>query len=300
MNIFKFVASLLPTFDRSRMSENVDRLRSDITGTLQPSLKTAEQLVGSREFVSPGAKTFSDLFHHAMPKHRSQPVFKALAKIFNDLPAKLDMIDDLIEATFAKDVARESLTYKKAAILQYLNTMHFVVSYTSMALMRYVAAETAVLNGHPDQVDTQWAPAQLTYLNNNLSSYMDALRVIDLPVAETRKQLESIPEITVDAEKAQIAKNTVGTVRLDPLKLNLLGGLVNPIYTMRASIAEYQVREYKRQVEEKKQLELRLLALREAYQGKQDPKLAQHIAYSEGRLQRLNFELAKTAETEFA
>jgi hypothetical protein len=48
--------------------------------------------------------------------------------------------------------------------------------------------------------------------------------------------------------------------------------------------------------EEKKALEFRLQALREAYDKKQDPKLQQVITYTEGRISDHNRRLAQMQE----
>ena len=296
MNIFKFISNILPSFERHRLEADIDSLRDYHAKTLQPMLKKADQVIGKKKLNAEITKTFESLFHHVLTKYRSQSVFKALDKIFQTLPKKLDLVEHLIEECFAKDVTKESLTYKKAAILQYMSTLNFVVSYTSKALLRYLAAETAVLNGRVEDIDRQLTPAELKYLNENLSAYMDALKLVDQAPEKVRKEIMQIPDITADESKRHVAKSTIGAAKLDPLKLNLLGDMTNPIFTIRQGIAEYQVRVYKRRMEEKKQLELRILALKEAYEGRQDPKLAQHIQYSEGRLQRLEFEISKFAD----
>ena len=52
------------------------------------------------------------------------------------------------------------------------------------------------------------------------------------------------------------------------------------------AVAEWQVNRYKAALEEKRALEYRLLALKE--EREPDARLQQEIAYTEGRLQKLN------------
>lgn len=299
MKILKFLGSLLPSFERSRVSEDVASLREEVVENIIPSAHAAAALTRGKKIQSSFGQNWSALFWAVLkegPRLKDRNFFDGVEWLFHSIPDKLDVINKLVDEMFAKDVTRDTMTYRKASVIRYLEIVRFCAEYASRGMLRLLAAEANIAEGKPEAVDAQLTPAELAWFNNNQAAFFDSLRILQISPSDLQQTIDSIPDVTVVPEKASMIRETVGENNLDPMRLGLLNARHNPIYHIRMMTAEHQVRKYKAKKEEKRLLELRILRLKEAYQSKQDPRLSQQIEYNEGRLQRLNYELDQEAQ----
>lgn len=289
MKIVQYLLSLLPFFERSRINSDIERLRGEVNDSLLPSFKKASQLIQGRDPTSPGAKAINNMVGLEMPAYKRYGFIGAVSRIFDKVPAQLDALTQLVDANFGKDVIRESLSYRQTSILRYLELLSFASEYATRALNRYLANETSAhLNR---EADIEFAPAELEWLKVHQPAFFQTLKLLDMSAEGLVNALQSIPDVTVVPEKAPVLKATLGEKSLDPLNMGLISARKYPLYHLRMHIAEWEVRKFKRKEEEKKQLEYRILELKEAMAGKQDPRLQQALDYSQGRLQKLTYEL---------
>lgn len=289
MILKQFIASLLPSFERNRITEDVDLLRSELKDNVLPAYKSATALTKGRPFKTKLLQDFNGVFILNLPQYRRVGFIEGTYSILASMPAKLDMLEGMVMELFAKDVTKDTITYRKASILQYLETVRFVNKYAARSLLRFAAAETQSLHGSEDNLDQNLTAAELQWLTGNQSAYIAALKVLALPEKDLSATLKEIPDIAVVPERMEVVKHTVGDKKLDPLRLGFIAADKNPIYHLRMAYAEWQVKRYQENVEEKRVLELRILALKEAYAGKKDARLAHQIEYTEGRLQKLRY-----------
>lgn len=289
-----FFSSLLPSFERNRISEDIDLLRKELTDNTLPALKTATKVMEGKTFASPQTVAFNELFIQAMPQYRREGFVVGSLHFFVDLPAKLDVLDAMVLEMFAKDVTKDTITFRKASIIQYLEAVRFATKYATHSLLRHLALETnATLKSQEEET---LSPAEKAWLDNNQAGYFQTLKILAQHPKDLKQLLEEIPDVSVIPEKYEVMRQTIGAHRLDPLKMGLVAPHANPIYHLRMVYTEWQVKNYQSQVEEKRLLELRLLNLKEAYQGKRDARLGQLIEYSEGRVQNLQAKIRKMEE----
>lgn len=283
-----FFSKLLPNFERNNVAEDVQMLRDDIAHNLLPAYKQAATITHDRKFASQIVSDFDEVFRLSAPVYKRVGYFNGMIAFFTAMSDKLDLVAKLIPEEFSKDITKESLTYRKTALLQYLSVARFVNEYSARQLLRLVAAEQMSQLGKPDEIDAQLSPAEKTWLAENQSAYFQAIQFLSLPLKDLSSAFERIPEITVVPERFNEIVQTIGAGNLDPLSLGLISGNWNPIYHLRSLWVERQVEAYQRDKEAKRALELRLMALRKSYEGTQDAKLETQIKYVEGRLSRIN------------
>lgn len=295
MKLSAFFASLLPSFERNRITEDVDMLRKDLQDTLLPAYAAAAAMTKGKDFKAKALQDFNGLFIMMLPQYRRVGFVEGTLQFFNELPAKLDVLDALILELFAKDVTKDTITYRKAAILQYLETVRFASKFATRSLLRFLHVETSSQKGQSNHAE-EMTPVELKWLKDNQSAYLQALKLLSHPAKELAGLLGEIPDIAVVPERMEMVKQTVGGDKLDPFRFGLISADINPIYHARLAYAEWQVKNYQAAIEEKRALELRLLAMSQAYEGKQDAKLSQQIEYSQGRLQKLNYAIAQMQE----
>lgn len=297
MKIEAFFNSWLPNVERKRVVEDLDQLREEIDKTLLPKLKESAALQGGRKFASSYAINFESLFLHALPEYRTRGFLVGAQGLMENIRANLVSIEKLVPDWFAKDITKESVTYPKASLLQYIQMSSFAVDYTLRVLYRLVAAEANQALGGSSSIEASLTPAEKNWFTNNESAYFNAIAALNVRNADFAKLLEKIPQINIVPENADLIRETVAASSLDPFRFGFVAPTSwNPFYQIRLVHAEAQVRRYRMKLEERRALEFRLLQWKEAQAGKNDAKLAQEIEYSEGRLQRLNYDISELQE----
>lgn len=290
MSIETFVKGLLPSFDSARINEDIELLREQIRDNVIAPYKLAGDLTKGRTLQGEFAQSLTFAFHKRLPAYRALPYLEGVRRIFEYTLKNLDMIETRLPELFAKDVTQETMTYRKANVLQYLTTARFMAKYAIRSLNRITANEANIVLNQKAKIDDFLSPAELRWFQENTGNFLDALAALDVDPATFGRTIDAIPQIVVNENHPTIAAS-VGARQLDPMRLGLVSARLNPLYFIRRVIAEWQVASIKSKQEEKKMLELRLLKLKEAYQGKDDPRLSQQIEYNEGRLQKLTVEL---------
>ena len=288
VRILNFVSKLLPNLERSSVLEDVQMLRDAISSTLLPAFKQAATVIHDRKFTSQLVSDFDEVFRINVPTYQRVGYVNGMIAFFTAMTDKLDLILRLIPEEFAKDITRESLTYRKTALLQYVSVARFVNEYSSRAMLRLVAAEQQAQLGRVGDIDTQLSPGEKSWLAENQSSYFQAIQFLSIPLKDLSSAFERIPAVTVVPERVKEVAQMVGASNLDPLKLDLISGSWNPIYHLRSFLVERQVEAYQCDKETKRALELRLMALRKSYEGEQDARVEQQIEYTEARIKRIN------------
>lgn len=287
MNIFDFFTSLLPRFGRNEIIEDIDALQSETHDELLPVLKSVAALRPKGKWVSPKGRSAEDVFLYTLPEFNRLGLSDGLFRIFFYAPKALEVIREMAMADFAKDVTKESITYRKSNVLRYLEIYRFASKYALIYVNRLLAAEALVVRGKPDTSDESIVPVEKRWLDQNYEAFMKALVLIAVDARDLKKTLAEIPDITIIDKKKEIVEQMVGKKSLDPLRMGFISAQWNPIYHIRMQFAEWQVKRYNERREEKRQIELRLLDLKNADRGIEDPKLEEKIEYNESRLQDL-------------
>lgn len=299
MKIMSFIASLLPTFDRQRVIGNIAALQSELGGSVVKVATEASELIGKKKLQADYSKELDKRFHQITRIFRSANIVQAIATVLESLPAKLGYLENLVNTDFAKDVARDALSYQKASVLKYLEVTEFFSNYAERLLLKIMEAETCAMNGTDATFGQNASPALHKWMDQNERDFFQVLEALALPLKDVQEKIDAIPNITALPDNVDTVKETVGANALDPLGLGfLITTWFNPIYRLRMNYADWQVKRYRAKQELTQALQFRLLALKEAYAKKQDPRLEKSINYHEGRINELTRELAET-ESEY-
>ena len=290
MNFLKFVTMLLPTFKRSKIEVDIRQLQDLVKKSALPALKKAMDATRNKPLTSPLAQELEPRLRKASGIHSNvMPVLQILYNMYASLLPKLDYISKIVDEEFEPDLARENMTYKQVTIVQFLEYAQFGVEYGLRLTNRLIAAEARFQLNQGDRVDDQLTPAQKQWFKDNEQSFWAVVGLLHIPPMQLRQALEKMPEVIVQPENDDLRRHVSGTAKVDPLGLNFLNvsaRVLNPIYHIRLAKAELEAQSYEMLEEEAKVLELRLLELKQAYEERQDPKLAETIQYYEGLLTR--------------
>lgn len=293
MSVIAFIKKLTPNFERSRILEDIGQQKEYLNDTLIPNLKNAAKLHAGQSMHSEWGKEFVGTFNYALPEYRSRGVFQGLAEYFVKISVALQQIENQVPDLFNADVTVETLTYQKATILKYLESSRFLAKYSSRALSMLLTAETAasLKKDEKSAFEAQFTKWEKDWIAAANQQYIDTLRALNKNPRDIISAVQQIPEITVSEGKEKVLNQTVGQQKLDPLRLGFLSPASSPIYTLRMYITEWQHENYKAGVEEARVLELKVLELKNALEGKEDARTEKALEYTKGRLDKLNAKL---------
>jgi hypothetical protein len=295
MSIAKYVASLIPSFQKSQIEEDVRLLKEELLNNTIAPYKGAADYFRRNGFKSKDTMEFDTTFSRQI-RVESEMLGRYPITIYFGMMRCLEnvnMVESRIDTIIGRDLAATGLSYSKANLLRFIEVANFVAKYSRKLLLWTYAHENMALG---NRAGNPLAPAEMEYLLQNRSAFISGLSVVAKKTKVIEAALNNIPNMIVVPEEAETVTQTVGLARLDPLQTGLIPIKLNPIYHIRMAITEYQVARYKAGQEEKRALEYHLLALNELAEGTQDAKLEQQIEYTEDRLKKLNYKLAKMEE----
>jgi hypothetical protein len=292
MKTLNYLASLLPSFGKDRVTEDCRLTRADIKDVTQPAYQLAVQGFKGYKFKSPQLQEQVAIFGR-MVKGKGSNMVEVINDKLDELLKNLDEAEDLIEKTFSQEVASAGLTYLKANLLQFVEAIHFASKFARKFLLYVYICETAEHEDGGTVVAESMTPAELDYIKANFVTFCQVLNVTTGDPAHVRKALNDIPDIVVTEENVGTLGSTVGEKKLDPFQMKLIPIILNPVYHIGMFVAEWQADRYKVAKEELKMVQLRKLNLEKVTAGKPDAAVQKEISYLETRIQGLNYKIAK-------
>lgn len=291
MKMKDYISSLLPSFTKTRMIEDLGVVREELRHTTLPAYQTAAKAFANTRFKAQELVKFEEEFKkNVKSRFRGGNSVIIMAQILEQVDKNIDVAERSVNAYYSDDVMREAMTYLKANLAQYIETVTFVVRYARRHLLFVVSAENAATADNPTYFGM--TEGEFEWLRVQRYNFFQALCVMGgFKPEEVEKNFKEIPDIVLTKDNASVIEKTVGLQKVDPFQFGLIPVWLNPIYHVRMNIAEWQVKRYKAAKHEKETIELRLLQLKHQQSGKTDARLQEQIEYNEGRLQKLNYEL---------
>lgn len=295
MTIGKYVSSLLPSFDKSRVEEDIRVLNEELRENTLPPYKAASEHFSREKLGARDTQEFDRTFSRNVNLERAlqgrYPI--SIYRILDRSVETLGVLENEVDKLFGRDIAAGGLTYTRANLLKLLEVLSFSAKYARKLLIWTYMEEKRALGR---EVGEPFTKAETQWMYENRNTFFSAMTVLARKPSEISGALKNIPDMVVVPDEVDIAEQTVGSNRLDPLRMGIIPIKLNPIYHIRMAISEFQVARFKAGTEERRALEYRLLALKELKEGHEDARLEQEIQYTENRIKKLNHKLAKMEE----
>lgn len=291
MKILDYVKKLFPGIKRSQVLDDIKAAKQIISEILIPGWELAEAQFGAN-FKNADNRRYATQIGNALRGKVKGSFCKASVTVLQNLLETLTYLEGLVVEEFGDEIVRDSLTYRKATILRWVDLVMFLTDYSRVLLRHVVGMEDHDTHGQ----DHGLVPGDFNYLNKNLAAFAGVMVVAAEGKAVFTKAVEEIPEILVDDESTDAAKATIGIAKLDRLQLGFLTPNTSPIYWLRMQAANRDVSRYHAALEERKALELRLLRMKEGQKPGENPALDKQIDYLSGRIQRLNGQIREWEE----
>ena len=287
-----FIRSLLPDFDKSRITEDLRLAYDELRDKTLPAYKQADQFLAKHKFQSQEVINLETVLKASFTK---PPTGNIISVLYHGLQQSLVTLAEtsrLIERSYGEDILGQGLTYYKASLLQLAEYVQFITRYTRRLLNYIYVAETAQYENQ-QSINEALIPADIEWILGNFENFCKAFVITSKDIKDINNSLKDIPDIQVTPDNA--GNQAIHAKQLDPLGFGFIPVALNPIYHIRMAIATWQTNKYHATKAEIQCLQLRIANLKAVQSGKPDANIQKEINYYEERVQNL---LRKNAELE--
>lgn len=293
MKILNFIKSLIPSFTKNTVEEDIRLTRSEIVEVTQPAYENAVGLFKGWKFKSIDLNIQLTTFGRMVKSNGGGNVIITIEKGFENILKNLDIVEEMIKKSYNQEIAGQGLTYLNANLLQFTEAVAFVSKFSRKFLNYVYLCETAEYPDANITVKDSLTPAEILWIQSNFVSFCLAFNIVTDNPAHIKKQIDEIPDIMVTSDNADSLSSTIGDAKLDPFQLRLIPVWMNPIYHVGMFVAEWQAARYKASKEELRLLQLRKLNMEKLSEGKADAAVQKQIKYMESRIQDMNYSIDK-------
>lgn len=297
MKVSNYIVSLLPSFEKRRVMEDIRVIRQELTENTLLPYQAADEFFNQWDFISGPVRDFDKRFQSRVKTDFKGNYVRVTYKVLNRISDNLDTLEALVDNYFSKDIMREGMTYLKANLLQYVETITFAMRYSRSLLRWTYAMEVAEQTENRELADHPLTPAEMQWLAKAEGDFGHAIRILSGTKRDLKKAVDDIPDVVINPDNADVVTRTLGLSKVDPLQIGLISSRLNPIYHIRMAVAEWQVQRYKTVAEERRLIEYRLMQMKELQKdGHTDARLGKNIEYTESRLEKMNYRLHRMEE----
>lgn len=290
MKLLNLITSLLPSFKRDEVVNEVKALREDLE---ENTIPVFEALV--KEPAMKKSKVVQE-FDKDLQRGLNGIVRGNFAEITNvglgAVRGLISYLENAVEKTFSRDIIVAGLTYRKAEILRLIMYVDFFVTYTRQNALYLLAVEC--------NADTKSFPPgkerplpEIKWLLENRAAYIQCFKMLMIKPSEIDRMLQSLPEIVINQENDQINAAIRPGTMLDPLGGNFINIHWNPFYAMGVRRANKRHARTQRAKNEKRAIMYRIEQLHRLNRGEQSPDLEKTISIYEQEVDRLAAQIAK-------
>lgn len=294
MDFKEYIKSLLPTFSKSQLSEDLDCIAEELNEHALPCYKQTVDAIGSKPLASPQGRENDELFNKRFNGKNASNHLKTVNDVLLTCKEHVESLQTLIDDKFALDINSAGLDMLRINILQMVEILSFTTRYARRHLNYMVTCEIAHYS--EQSVEEQFSLGEREWLSNSRSAFIAALNTLAVPSKDLQQKFDKIPDVLVTSDTVDATLNVVGKSEGDPLELRFVPLSLNPIYHVRMRISDWQANRYKEAQEERRSIELRLLLLRDQKDGRDNAKIERQIEYQEERRMKLTYQLNQMEE----
>lgn len=307
MKPLNFIKSLLPSFSKQMMLDDIRTTRMTLSAVVIPSYHKSMSLFGSRKMANPILKEQSEQFRQQVRGANGANLIVSVEKAFVNILGTLDVIEALVEKDYTDTVESVGITYRKAAVLQMLESITFVSDYAMRYLNYAIVVETVEIGKdnadtgvQVDEVTTTFTPADLRFINDRFHDFCVSMQSFIKAPAALQADIAEVPDVVIDEKTDMVMSRTQALGSMDKFGHGLIPLPMNPIYFIRMRVANYQHHKYEKAKAEKEALELRMLRLQKVLKGgSADPTLEKQIELLQQRIDEQD-QFIKKEEAQYA
>lgn len=300
MSMFQYISKLTPSTKSKAIKENLEIANERISNNLIPGVDLMlKTLKPKYEWKNKDIKSSLAEIAHSIHGHGSVKLprdaagFEVIRAIMTNLQSTIPYMVAEANKSFDESIFKTGLTFTKATILQYAETVDFFTSYTAMLLNWVTALEFNTLDGRDKNRGIP--PSDMQYLLANINNYIEVNKILILNRDELKRGLKSLPQMRIaDTAEAEAEQLLLVGNNANPFGFATLPWPLSMWYHYRLRRVEAQAQEYEKAIASEKAINYRILLIEQRINtGKGDAALEKELELQEARVKEISFEIAK-------
>lgn len=292
-SILEYIRALYPVNERKDVIAELVQLHDELTQYTLPVFQDVQKGFLGYNFQS---KLYQDLAAQLRRHVKfNGSALDLVVQAVTHASANIPFLEAETKRVFSFQFDRSNMTYKRANLLRYIDTLQFYTRYARKLVLHLVAEEARAIG---KATPNNWPKAETKWLSENLVHFAGLYSAVAQSDSELKKVFAQVSDATIDDATYATAQQSLGQRAIDPMRLSQLSPTSgNPFFSFGKFRAEMKVKKYHGAKEESQALQLRLQEYREiATDGEVNPKLQKLIQYTEQRIEQLNYRIAKIEE----
>ncbi|ARV76767.1 virion structural protein [Pseudomonas phage Phabio] len=292
MNILAFVQSLPNVTERRDVIKVLDQLAVEYDDTVGPIVSDMVEAFKGVPLKSNLAKQL-DMVMRRYVNYQGSALDLILTTLVN-VRGCFEVIRKDIRNVFSVSFTNTNLSFDKANILQFIEALAFYIRYARKLMLFLVASESSQAG---KATPAKWTPAEAEWISVNMDQFAGLYTAMSQPPNQFRTRLNSASNALVEESTFQVAQQSLGMQKTDPLDMAGFSPRSNPFMLLGKFLAEMQVERYNVAKEEYFGLQVRLQELRDLRAGQgASPVLGKQIQAYEKRISEYEFEMSRIRE----
>lgn len=299
MELIKYIASLTGHLKKDDVQEDSLARIKEFETLIVPSYSEAADFFNNKKFSSSKLQNLSVIFYRFYigdVKFKNNFILEIADKL-PDVVANLNSNAEMINGDLEADTLKDGISAKKALLVRNSDLSAFISKYC-IDLLSYVYLEEIKESSNITNA-ADFTKQQLDFITDNISQFAKVFGIFSMSNKDFVKKFDDVPDVLANEESVQSIVNVFGRGRVDPLDDGMIVGFVpNPFYHAGIVWAEWENYRYKRMVEARTSLNLKLLYLRQLKdQGVKDASIEKQIAYNQDRVEDLDYKIQRIEES---
>lgn len=295
-----YIASLLPSFKSSKVTDNLTNLNNELSSQTMPAI---DSLLGAFPvkyvWKNKDVKVLNDTIlrvYRGKLKLRNPTAIEITKAVLVNMQTTIPFAIKQTEELFGSDIASAGLTFDRATVVRYSEAAEFVINYARKLFNFISATELASLMGTRVTSDNV-GPDDREFLMAMIPTFGVALTIMSLTVTELKTGYDEIPKSVIDPDSEEDMQVIVGRGKMDPFGFSALPFPLSAILHFRLAIADFQMDRYEQAVADAKVIEYRSILIKQMLaSGQGDAAIERELADEEADLKIINRKIAMMEE----
>lgn len=300
MGMFQYVTNLTASTKSSAIKENLGIANERISNNLIPGADMLLQTLKPKyEWKNKDIKASLEEIAKAVRGHSSLKLprdavgMEAIRAVMTNLQSTIPYVIAEASKTFDESIFKAGLTFTKATILQYAETVDFFVSYTAALLNWVTALEYNTLDGRDKNRGIP--PSDREFLLANINNYTEVIKILAFNRDELKRGLKGLPQMRIaDTAEAEAEQLLLVGNNANPFGFATLPWPLSMWYHYRLRRVEAQAQEYEKAIATEKAVNYRILLIKQRIDsGRGDAALEKELELQDARVKEISFEIKK-------
>lgn len=262
MNILSFVQSLPSVLERRDIINILDQLAVEYDDTVGPIVADMQEAFKGTVQKSNLAKRMDTVMRRHV--NYSGGSLELILTTLINVRGCFEVIRKDIRSVFSVSFTNTNLSFDKANVLKFVEALAFYIRYARKYMLFLVAAEATTIG---KATAPKWTSAENDWIESNMDQFAGLYVAMAQPPSEFKARLSKASNAQVEEATFQVAQQTLGASKTDPLQMAGFSPRSNPFMLVGKFIAEMQVERYAAAKEEYYGLQLRLQEMRDIQNG---------------------------------